>query len=81
MKYPKLMIYHTAVVHQLGHSVAAQQQSINSGNSGGGQILSPTQGQSADQFYGTNTPPQDLNQPQPPVDPLTASLGNIFLHL
>lgn len=75
------MIYHTAVVHQLGHSVAAQQQSINSGNSGGGQILSPTQGQSADQFYGTNTPPQDLNQPQPPVDPLTASLGNIFLHL
>ncbi|XP_050462204.1 mothers against decapentaplegic homolog 4 isoform X6 [Cataglyphis hispanica] len=56
---------------------SSQQQSLNAASSGtsGGQILSPAQGQStADTFYGTNTPPQDINQP-PTVDALAASLG------
>ncbi|XP_043789149.1 mothers against decapentaplegic homolog 4 isoform X7 [Apis laboriosa] len=54
---------------------SSQQQSLNtsSGNSGT-QMLSPSQGQSTETFYGTNTPPQDLNQP-PTVDALAASLG------
>ncbi|XP_072765322.1 mothers against decapentaplegic homolog 4 isoform X7 [Anoplolepis gracilipes] len=56
---------------------SSQQQSLNAASSGtsGAQILSPAQGQStADTFYGTNTPPQDINQP-PTVDALAASLG------
>ncbi|XP_034940156.1 mothers against decapentaplegic homolog 4 isoform X2 [Chelonus insularis] len=65
---------HHPVVHQLGHPVTTQQQSLNTAGGNGGQILSPTQGQSSDQFYSTNTP-QDLNQAPPAVDALTASLG------
>ncbi|XP_018343921.1 PREDICTED: mothers against decapentaplegic homolog 4 isoform X4 [Trachymyrmex septentrionalis] len=56
---------------------SSQQQSLNSASSGtsGAQILSPAQGQStADTFYNTTTPPQDINQP-PTVDALAASLG------
>ncbi|XP_011633365.1 mothers against decapentaplegic homolog 4 isoform X6 [Pogonomyrmex barbatus] len=55
----------------------SQQQTLNATSSGtsGAQILSPTQGQStADTFYSTTTPPQDINQP-PTVDALAASLG------
>ncbi|XP_057325792.1 mothers against decapentaplegic homolog 4 isoform X2 [Microplitis mediator] len=65
---------HHPVVHQMGHSVA-QQQSLNAGTATGAPILSPTQAQSSDQFYNTNTPPQDLNSAPPTVDALTASLG------
>ncbi|XP_029040861.1 mothers against decapentaplegic homolog 4 isoform X6 [Osmia bicornis bicornis] len=54
---------------------SSQQQSLSSSGGGNGaQMLSPSQGQSTETFYGTNTPPQDLNQP-PTVDALTASLG------
>ncbi|XP_071628979.1 mothers against decapentaplegic homolog 4 isoform X6 [Temnothorax longispinosus] len=56
---------------------SSQQQSLNAASSGtsGAQILSPAQGQStADTFYSTTTPPQDINQP-PTVDALAASLG------
>ncbi|XP_076394946.1 smad/Smad4 homolog Medea isoform X7 [Megachile rotundata] len=54
---------------------SSQQQSLStSGGGNGAQMLSPTQGQSTETFYGTNTPPQDLNQP-PTVDALAASLG------
>ncbi|XP_011331793.1 mothers against decapentaplegic homolog 4 isoform X5 [Ooceraea biroi] len=56
---------------------SSQQPPLNAASSGtpGAQILSPAQGQStADTFYGTTTPPQDMNQP-PTVDALTASLG------
>ena len=69
-----------AVVHPMSHTVGSQQQSLNSASSGtsGAQILSPAQGQStADTFYNTTTPPQDINQP-PTVDALAASLGNKF---
>ncbi|XP_008547283.1 mothers against decapentaplegic homolog 4 isoform X3 [Microplitis demolitor] len=66
---------HHPVVHQMGHSVA-QQQSLNAGTAPGAPILSPTQAQSTDQFYNTNTPPQDLNSAPPTVDALTASLGH-----
>ncbi|XP_043265465.1 smad/Smad4 homolog Medea isoform X4 [Colletes latitarsis] len=53
----------------------SQQQSLSTSSGGNGaQMLSPSQGQSTEAFYGTNTPPQDLNQP-PSVDALTASLG------
>ncbi|XP_011253452.1 mothers against decapentaplegic homolog 4 isoform X1 [Camponotus floridanus] len=68
---------HHPVVHPMSHTVGSQQQSLNAASSGtsGAQILSPAQGQStADTFYGTNTPPQDINQP-PTVDALAASLG------
>ncbi|XP_011633364.1 mothers against decapentaplegic homolog 4 isoform X5 [Pogonomyrmex barbatus] len=66
-----------AVVHPMSHTVGSQQQTLNATSSGtsGAQILSPTQGQStADTFYSTTTPPQDINQP-PTVDALAASLG------
>lgn len=64
-----------AVVHPMSHTVGSQQQSLSSSGGGNGaQMLSPSQGQSTETFYGTNTPPQDLNQP-PTVDALTASLG------
>ncbi|XP_043265468.1 smad/Smad4 homolog Medea isoform X6 [Colletes latitarsis] len=54
---------------------SSQQQSLSTSSGGNGaQMLSPSQGQSTEAFYGTNTPPQDLNQP-PSVDALTASLG------
>ncbi|XP_034178995.1 smad/Smad4 homolog Medea isoform X6 [Osmia lignaria lignaria] len=54
---------------------SSQQQSLSSSGGGNGaQMLSPSQGQSTETFYGTNTPPQDLNQPST-VDALTASLG------
>ncbi|XP_078053544.1 smad/Smad4 homolog Medea isoform X5 [Augochlora pura] len=54
---------------------SSQQQSLSTPSGGNGtQMLSPSQGQSTEAFYGTNTPPQDLNQP-PSVDALTASLG------
>ncbi|XP_050483191.1 mothers against decapentaplegic homolog 4 isoform X6 [Bombus huntii] len=54
---------------------SSQQQSLSTSSGGSGaQILSPSQGQSTETFYGTNTPPQDLNQP-PTVDALAASLG------
>lgn len=65
------------VVHPMSHTVGSQQQSLNAASSGtsGAQILSPAQGQStADTFYSTTTPPQDINQP-PTVDALAASLG------
>ncbi|XP_071560253.1 mothers against decapentaplegic homolog 4 isoform X4 [Temnothorax nylanderi] len=65
------------VVHPMSHTVGSQQQSLNAASSGtsGAQILSPAQGQStADTFYSTTTPPQDINQP-PTVDVLAASLG------
>lgn len=51
--------------------------STTSGN-GSGQILSPAQGQSGEAFYGTATPPQDLNQPPTAVDTLTATLSELF---
>ncbi|XP_074095791.1 smad/Smad4 homolog Medea isoform X5 [Cotesia typhae] len=63
------------VVHQMGHPVPQQQQSLTGGSATGAPILSPTQAQSSDQFYSTNTPPQDLNSAAPAVDVLTASLG------
>ncbi|XP_044582289.1 mothers against decapentaplegic homolog 4 isoform X4 [Cotesia glomerata] len=63
------------VVHQMGHPVSQQQQSLTGGSAPGAPILSPTQAQSSDQFYSTNTPPQDLNSAAPAVDALTASLG------
>ncbi|XP_031843032.1 smad/Smad4 homolog Medea isoform X7 [Nomia melanderi] len=54
---------------------SSQQQSLSTSSGGNGtQMLSPSQGQPTEAFYGTNTPPQDLNQP-PNVDALTASLG------
>ncbi|XP_076678121.1 smad/Smad4 homolog Medea isoform X6 [Andrena cerasifolii] len=54
---------------------SSQQQSLSTSSGGNSaQMLSPSQGQSTDTFYGTNTPPQDLNQP-PSVDALAASLG------
>ncbi|XP_017758071.1 PREDICTED: mothers against decapentaplegic homolog 4 isoform X6 [Eufriesea mexicana] len=54
---------------------SSQQQSLSTSSGGSGaQMLSPSQGQSTETFYGTNTPPQDLNQP-PTVDALAASLG------
>ncbi|XP_011879454.1 PREDICTED: mothers against decapentaplegic homolog 4 isoform X4 [Vollenhovia emeryi] len=68
---------HHPVVHPMSHTVGSQQQSLNAASSGssGAQILSPAQGQStADTFYSTTTPPQDINQP-PTVDALAASLG------
>lgn len=59
----------------MSHTVGSQQQSLSTSSGGSGaQILSPSQGQSTETFYGTNTPPQDLNQP-PTVDALAASLG------
>lgn len=60
----------------MGHAVGNQQQPLNttSGNTSG-QILNSTQGQSAEPFYGTSTPPQDLNQPPAAVDPLAATLS------
>ncbi|XP_011633363.1 mothers against decapentaplegic homolog 4 isoform X4 [Pogonomyrmex barbatus] len=65
--------------HSAGRNMhhRSQQQTLNATSSGtsGAQILSPTQGQStADTFYSTTTPPQDINQP-PTVDALAASLG------
>ncbi|XP_071628964.1 mothers against decapentaplegic homolog 4 isoform X4 [Temnothorax longispinosus] len=65
--------------HSAGRNMhhRSQQQSLNAASSGtsGAQILSPAQGQStADTFYSTTTPPQDINQP-PTVDALAASLG------
>ncbi|XP_011331775.1 mothers against decapentaplegic homolog 4 isoform X3 [Ooceraea biroi] len=65
--------------HSAGRNMhhRSQQPPLNAASSGtpGAQILSPAQGQStADTFYGTTTPPQDMNQP-PTVDALTASLG------
>ncbi|KAG8040214.1 hypothetical protein G9C98_000784 [Cotesia typhae] len=66
---------HHPVVHQMGHPVPQQQQSLTGGSATGAPILSPTQAQSSDQFYSTNTPPQDLNSAAPAVDVLTASLG------
>ncbi|XP_019882599.1 mothers against decapentaplegic homolog 4 isoform X4 [Camponotus floridanus] len=74
---PGLSTPNPTVVHPMSHTVGSQQQSLNAASSGtsGAQILSPAQGQStADTFYGTNTPPQDINQP-PTVDALAASLG------
>ncbi|XP_043789150.1 mothers against decapentaplegic homolog 4 isoform X8 [Apis laboriosa] len=73
--HPTTRNIHHPVVHPMSHTVGSQQQSLNtsSGNSGT-QMLSPSQGQSTETFYGTNTPPQDLNQP-PTVDALAASLG------
>ncbi|XP_070160103.1 mothers against decapentaplegic homolog 4 isoform X4 [Polyergus mexicanus] len=65
------------VVHPMSHTVGSQQQSLNAASSGtsGAQILSPAQEQStADTFYGTNTPPQDITQPST-VDALAVSLG------
>ncbi|XP_053976844.1 mothers against decapentaplegic homolog 4 isoform X6 [Hylaeus anthracinus] len=54
---------------------SSQQQSLSTSSGGNGaQMLSPSQGQSTEAFYGTNTPPQDLNQPAT-VDALAASLG------
>ncbi|XP_076650510.1 mothers against decapentaplegic homolog 4-like isoform X5 [Halictus rubicundus] len=54
---------------------SSQQQSLSTPSGGNStQMLSPSQSQSTEAFYGTNTPPQDLNQP-PTVDALTASLG------
>ncbi|XP_076295159.1 smad/Smad4 homolog Medea isoform X6 [Lasioglossum baleicum] len=54
---------------------SSQQQSLSTPSGGNGtQMLSPSQGQSTEAFYGTNTPPQDSNQP-PSMDALTASLG------
>ncbi|XP_074095790.1 smad/Smad4 homolog Medea isoform X4 [Cotesia typhae] len=67
---------HHPVVHQMGHPVPQQQQSLTGGSATGAPILSPTQAQSSDQFYSTNTPPQDLNSAAPAVDVLTASLGH-----
>ncbi|XP_047352858.1 mothers against decapentaplegic homolog 4 isoform X6 [Vespa velutina] len=55
---------------------SSQQQSLNAGSgTSSTQILSPPQGQSTDTFYGTTTPPQDINQPPTSVDALAASLG------
>ncbi|XP_029160929.1 mothers against decapentaplegic homolog 4 isoform X5 [Nylanderia fulva] len=74
---PGLPAPNPTVVHPMSHTVGSQQQSLNAASSGtsGAQILSPAQGQStADTFYGTNTPPQDISQP-PTVDALAASLG------
>ncbi|XP_017758070.1 PREDICTED: mothers against decapentaplegic homolog 4 isoform X5 [Eufriesea mexicana] len=63
------------IVHPMSHTVGSQQQSLSTSSGGSGaQMLSPSQGQSTETFYGTNTPPQDLNQP-PTVDALAASLG------
>lgn len=59
----------------MSHTVGSQQQSLSTSSGGNAaQMLSPSQGQSTEAFYGTNTPPQDLNQP-PSVDALAASLG------
>ncbi|XP_018055172.1 PREDICTED: mothers against decapentaplegic homolog 4 isoform X4 [Atta colombica] len=74
---PGLPPPNSTVVHPMSHTVGSQQQSLNSASSGtsGAQILNPAQGQStADTFYNTTTPPQDINQP-PTVDALAASLG------
>lgn len=60
----------------MSHTVGSQQQSLNAGSgTSSTQILSPPQGQSTDTFYGTTTPPQDINQPPTSVDALAASLG------
>ncbi|XP_012345321.1 mothers against decapentaplegic homolog 4 isoform X10 [Apis florea] len=73
--YERVVSPGIAVVHPMSHTVGSQQQSLNtSSGSSGTQMLSPSQGQSTETFYGTNTPPQDLNQP-PTVDALAASLG------
>lgn len=59
----------------MSHTVGSQQQSLSTPSGGNGtQMLSPSQGQSTEAFYGTNTPPQDSNQP-PSMDALTATLG------
>lgn len=59
----------------MSHTVGSQQQSLNaSSGTSGAQIMNPAQGQSTDTFYGTTTPPQDINQ-SPTVDALAASLG------
>ncbi|XP_033331010.1 smad/Smad4 homolog Medea isoform X5 [Megalopta genalis] len=72
---PGLAPPNPTVVHPMSHTVGSQQQSLSTPSGGNGtQMLSPSQGQSTEAFYGTNTPPQDLNQP-PSVDALTASLG------
>ncbi|XP_012172246.1 mothers against decapentaplegic homolog 4 isoform X5 [Bombus affinis] len=72
---PGLAPPNPTVVHPMSHTVGSQQQSLSTSSGGSGaQILSPSQGQSTETFYGTNTPPQDLNQP-PTVDALAASLG------
>ncbi|XP_066586372.1 mothers against decapentaplegic homolog 4 isoform X2 [Prorops nasuta] len=66
---------HHPVVHPMSHTVGSQQQTLNTaGGSNSNQILSPSQGQSSDSFYGTATPPQDLNPPPTSVDALAASL-------
>ncbi|XP_032672743.1 mothers against decapentaplegic homolog 4 isoform X3 [Odontomachus brunneus] len=63
------------VVHPMSHTVGSQQQSLNaSSGTSSAQIMNPAQGQSTDTFYGTTTPPQDINQ-SPTVDALAASLG------
>ncbi|KOC63631.1 Mothers against decapentaplegic like protein 4 [Habropoda laboriosa] len=73
--HPTTRNIHHPVVHPMSHTVGSQQQSLSTSSGGNGaQMLSPSQGQSTETFYGTNTPPQDLNQP-PTVDALAASLG------
>ncbi|XP_035718974.1 mothers against decapentaplegic homolog 4-like isoform X5 [Vespa mandarinia] len=73
---PGLAPPNPTVVHPMSHTVGSQQQSLNAGSgSSSTQILSPPQGQSTDTFYGTTTPPQDINQPPTSVDALAASLG------
>ncbi|XP_043671696.1 mothers against decapentaplegic homolog 4 isoform X5 [Vespula pensylvanica] len=73
---PGLAPPNSTVVHPMSHTVGSQQQSLNAGSgSSSTQILSPPQGQSTDTFYGTTTPPQDINQPPTSVDALAASLG------
>ncbi|XP_058807267.1 mothers against decapentaplegic homolog 4 isoform X2 [Phymastichus coffea] len=52
-----------------------QQQPLNStSGSSSGQILNPSPGQTADSFYSTTTPPQDLNHAPNSVDALAATL-------
>lgn len=68
----------------MGHPVGNPQQPLNTPSANtSGQILNSNPGQTAEPFYGTTTPPQDLNQPQPAVDPLAATLStfNQFLKL
>lgn len=67
---------HHSVVHTMGHPVGNPQQPLNTPSANtSGQILNSNPGQTAEPFYGTTTPPQDLNQPQPAVDPLAATLS------
>ncbi|XP_012287630.1 mothers against decapentaplegic homolog 4 isoform X2 [Orussus abietinus] len=73
--HPSSRNMHHPVVHPMSHAVNNQQQSLNPAGGSGGQILSPTQGQTTEPFYGTATPPQELNQPPTSVDALAASLG------